>query len=809
MCQRSGLQNVLLLVICSLFLFMLGVGIVTVPAQAQQTSPVSVQAVATASPRAPPTVGPTATAVQNKQRAQQGNTLGNATFWSRTTLIRILVGCGVLLAALSGFLAWSGKRPDEYKTLREKAGRLLRRLAHADWKVSVVGLGLLLAAALGVNAPLLGVSVPLNQPLLRLAALALGMAVLAVAVLKGQPPRLGARTVPEPPPTSVFVARPTQLAQLRDALVNEKGRRPRRVALVGMGGAGKSVLAEVAARDPAIQKVYPDVAWVPLSQQLSLKDCQHVLAKQLGSTDAVINVEDGRNLLRKLLADRACLIMVDNVWTREDLRAFDVVGDRSALLITTRQVDMAKAFEMATVEVGELDDDQALALLAGEVGQDVTSLPATAREVAREVGHLALGLTMAGALARNIGWDDVLSLLQAAKLDEFAVPVSGDYGYESLQKAIRVSIDALESDPRARYLELAVFNGLGPVPVSAVEALWTPMGVIPAEAHRLLDLFWQRSLLRRHSDRRISRHDLQGDVAANLLGPSGLAQAHTQLLTGYRARCKDGWPSVVSDGYVFEHLATHLIAAGQRAELQRLLVDFDWLRAKLRATDVTALLADYEADKELASDPALRLVQAALRLSAHVLARDPTQLPGHLIGRLLTHPQPGIQGLLAQARAWRGEPWLCPRFPSLTSPGGPLWRTLEGHTGQVEAVAVAEGRVISGSEDRTLRVWDLASGECQRTLEGHTGPVRAVAVAEGRVISGSDDRTLRVWDLESGQEVARWEGEGGFFTCDASVLDADAGGDSPSLLIATGDTGGHVHVLQLLGDRDTATSEPK
>ena len=63
MCQRSGLQNVLFVVISSLFLLAFVVGIVTVPAQAQQTSPASVQAVATASPQATPTVGPTATGV--------------------------------------------------------------------------------------------------------------------------------------------------------------------------------------------------------------------------------------------------------------------------------------------------------------------------------------------------------------------------------------------------------------------------------------------------------------------------------------------------------------------------------------------------------------------------------------------------------------------------------------------------------------------------------------------------------------------------------------------------------------------------
>lgn len=60
-----------------------------------------------------------------------------------------------------------------------------------------------------------------------------------------------------------------------------------------------------------------------------------------------------------------------------------------------------------------------------------------------------------------------------------------------------------------------------------------------------------------------------------------------------------------------------------------------------------------------------------------------------------------------------------------------------------------DGRhVVSGSNDYTLRVWDLATGETKETLQGHTSSVIAVAVTpDGRhVVSGSYDYTLRVWD---------------------------------------------------------------
>ena len=79
-----------------------------------------------------------------------------------------------------------------------------------------------------------------------------------------------------------------------------------------------------------------------------------------------------------------------------------------------------------------------------------------------------------------------------------------------------------------------------------------------------------------------------------------------------------------------------------------------------------------------------------------------------------------------------------------TAAGGAALLTLEGHTNYVSAVAchsVGEGsaawRVVSGSEDKTVRAWDGASrGAALLTLEGHTNYVSAVAChgALGRAV---------------------------------------------------------------------------
>ncbi len=77
----------------------------------------------------------------------------------------------------------------------------------------------------------------------------------------------------------------------------------------------------------------------------------------------------------------------------------------------------------------------------------------------------------------------------------------------------------------------------------------------------------------------------------------------------------------------------------------------------------------------------------------------------------------------------------------------------------------ADGRTgLSASADRTLIVWDLASGEQRHTLRGHEGWVKGCAVsADGRTgLSASSDRTLIVWDLASGEHAHTLRGhEGG------------------------------------------------
>ncbi len=82
---------------------------------------------------------------------------------------------------------------------------------------------------------------------------------------------------------------------------------------------------------------------------------------------------------------------------------------------------------------------------------------------------------------------------------------------------------------------------------------------------------------------------------------------------------------------------------------------------------------------------------------------------------------------------------------------------LPGHEGPVSAAGFSPdgAHIVSGSEDGTVRVWDLARREERLVLRGHQGPVHAAAFSPdgARIVSGSEDGTVRLWNAATGAEL--------------------------------------------------------
>ena len=266
-------------------------------------------------------------------------------------------------------------------------------------------------------------------------------------------------------------------------------------------------------------------------------------------------------------------------------------------------------------------------------------------------------------------------------------------------------------------------------------------------------------------------------------------------------KLKDGLArmSAEKQSYTLETLPSSLAERSKGQRLHQLLTDFDFIEAKLELLGVQALVDDYDLARNSQvllsqeQSQSLRLIQGAIRKSAHVLEKNKTQLAGHLWGRLLPYertqiideskyfweylplmprflprkpikkvtekitPPYDIQALLEQAKQSRDCPCLWPLKPNLERANEGALRTLAGHSFWVNAVAIApDGKTaISASYDQTLKIWDTETGRELKTLTGHSKSVNAVDLApDGKTaISASYDQTLKIWDTETGSEL--------------------------------------------------------
>lgn len=333
-----------------------------------------------------------------------------------------------------------------------------------------------------------------------------------------KPPGPGALiNVPDFPPH--FLPRPEDIAALKQSVLAVTTHpiivtgTARKVGLQGMGGIGKSVLATALAHDDEVRRAFPDgVLWLTVGQNPpSLTRLQAQLTTMLGDNpQAFEDVQQGRAHLSKLFAERICLLIVDDVWEAEHATAFDVLGSRCRMLLTTRDGTLITALDATEHRVDVLSEAQARALLAEWTGGNLESLPVQADDVVKQCGRLPLALALSAAQIRDgVSWQDLLDALHAADLAFL------DHPHGSVMKSLKVSVDALSPEDARQYLALAVFPADEVIPEAAVLTLWGhASGASERTVRKLLTTFERKALLRLDGEaprRLVSLHDLQHD----------------------------------------------------------------------------------------------------------------------------------------------------------------------------------------------------------------------------------------------------------------------------------------------------------
>ncbi|MEC4886011.1 MAG: tetratricopeptide repeat protein [Scytonema sp. PMC 1070.18] len=170
----------------------------------------------------------------------------------------------------------------------------------------------------------------------------------------------------------------------------------------------------------------------------------------------------------------------------------------------------------------------------------------------------------------------------------------------------------------------------------------------------------------------------------------------------------------------------------------------------------------------------LKSLQGALKLSNNFLAQDSNQLATQLYGRLMFHKANEIQSLLNQIKERKNPWFRLITPSLSTPDGPEIYTLSGHKGAIHSVAVFSDGKkAISASSDHTLKVWDLEKGteihtlgvvkrrrgtgtmwipdeESTKKLESFIGNILAITPNSKRLISGSSDRTLKVWDLESG-----------------------------------------------------------
>ena len=514
-----------------------------------------------------------------------------------------------------------------------------------------------------------------------------------------------------------FVERPTEYEALKNLLLNPERSQPVAIttALAGAGGFGKTTLAAALCHDDDIVQNFDDgILWVTLGQTPDVMgSLLTAYAALTGERPAFGSLEDAAFQLGQRLEQRTCLLVIDDVWDAAHLRPFLRGGKSSARLFTTRDANIAA--EAARVLVDEMRGDEAVALLT----RGVPGLaPSAARDLARRLGEWPLALELAAAMMR----ERVRQGETAGRAAERLTKIIGRKGpgaledstaerrHRTVSSVIEASLELLDGAGRQWMAELAIFPEDAAIPLAAAAAVWELDELDTEDLARrlaklsLVKLDLGRSVLRLHD---VMRAWLEGQLGAS-------QELHSRLVnawTDWRAL-----PDLPGE-YAWRWLAWHLMKAGRKDDLERTLWDPRWMQAKLKAAGVNALIGDYEHLKPSAD---VELLQGALRLSSNVLTADAEQFASQMTGRLLPHAgAEAIRRFSAEIAATAPLRWLRPLYPTLHPPGAGLLRTLEGHSNGVRSLALtADGkRAVSASHDKTLKLWDLETGQ----RAAHTG----------------------------------------------------------------------------------------
>lgn len=280
------------------------------------------------------------------------------------------------------------------------------------------------------------------------------------------------------------------------------------IAILGMGGIGKTTLARTIIHNHALKSKFVDGrGFVVVGQQPCITKCQKAVWKSLVGSEKNIefsSAEEGQLRLQAALGEKCVLLVLDDVWDEADMRFLQFISAASRVIITSRNAEVARCVGALQHDVTPLGSEDAMKVFCKRAfagGHPSKWQEDYIHDIIRECAGLPLALELMGAAAktfRKAGGNAAGRRRERAQWKKAVGSLKdGSFESEVFHRVFLLSFDSLNSQYQAALLDLAILPEDYHMRASDILDFWTSKGLSVDEDDALdvLGVLEDRSLI--------------------------------------------------------------------------------------------------------------------------------------------------------------------------------------------------------------------------------------------------------------------------------------------------------------------------